>query len=773
MKFKDAGIVSSVIWNMRVADLPRGQNRAAMDRLFNGHPPLTEEERIQSGAHVNVNFLDAPKIASDARRTFQQAFLKGSGFFNVTLDGAPPHKAQTWSRTITKSINRILKDSKCYFEVLRSQFAQTVLHGIGPVWWSDGERWCPVSIGVGDIMVPSGTLLTMENAVYFAVYRQWTAAELRRMVSGPNVDPGWNTDEVNKAIAWVDSQVKQGNYGTVSYMNDWLRPENMEERWKENGMYYGTDVVPTVDAWDFYYFTEIDGVSGWRRCVVLDTAMTNEAFSNRSTPLPERNVIGEKQGQWLYYSDKCYADVMDQIVHFQFGDASAVGPFRYHTVRSVGWLLYSVCHLQNRLRCKLSDAMFESTLQYFRATNPDDHERILKVDLHNYGVVPEGLNFITPAERWQVNAPLIELGLSLNRQSMNEAAAQYREGREGGASVEKTATQVIAEVNAANALVSGLLLQAYKYATYQYREIARRFCIKNSRDPDVRAWRLKMLKDGIDEEWLDSERWIVEPEQVMGAGNKILQTAMADKLMAARPLYAPEAQQEILRIYTEVNSDDPEVARLLVPSDDSAPSFATHDADQSVASLLMGLTVRPRPGENQIQVVEAWMAAMAARIQVLQASGADANDIVGLQNLANNIDQRIQLIAQSDEDVARAKQYANDLKQLLAIVQELAATVGQQQPQQANPQDAAKAQAMLMQAQVKAQISQANASQKLQQRDEAHQLKLAQSQENHDASMLSQMQQDAIDIASADLKTAADIRRQGAKSAVDQITSTE
>jgi len=39
-------------------------------------------------------------------------------------------------------------------------------------------------------------------------------------------------------------------------------------------------------------------------------------------------------------------------VAFQFADLSAVAPFRYHSVRSLGWLLYAVINLQNRLRCK-------------------------------------------------------------------------------------------------------------------------------------------------------------------------------------------------------------------------------------------------------------------------------------------------------------------------------------------------------------------------------------------------------------------------------------
>jgi hypothetical protein len=38
-------------------------------------------------------------------------------------------------------------------------------------------------------------------------------------------------------------------------------------------------------------------------------------------------------------------------------------------------------------------------------------------------------------------------------------------------------------------------MQAYKYQQFEYREIFRRFCRANSRDPDVREFRVQCLKE--------------------------------------------------------------------------------------------------------------------------------------------------------------------------------------------------------------------------------------------------------------------------------------
>ena len=53
-------------------------------------------------------------------------------------------------------------------------------------------------------------------------------------------------------------------------------------------------------------------------------------------------------------------------MHVQFADGSVVPPFRWHSVRSLGYQLYALCHLLNWLRCRLSDAVFESMMWYFR-----------------------------------------------------------------------------------------------------------------------------------------------------------------------------------------------------------------------------------------------------------------------------------------------------------------------------------------------------------------------------------------------------------------------
>ena len=66
---------------------------------------------------------------------------------------------------------------------------------------------------------------------------------------------------------------------------------------------------------------------------------------------------------------------------------------------------------------------------------------------------------------------------------------------------------------------------SYTYQRFLYIEMVRRLCLKNSTDPMAREFRLGCLKDGIPEEMLDVNKWNIEPEQVIGGGNKTLQMA--------------------------------------------------------------------------------------------------------------------------------------------------------------------------------------------------------------------------------------------------------
>lgn len=724
MKYDDAQSVEMITYQLKESDWVRGQNRARINDLFNGAPPYSGKEVEENDIKINVNDLASARSGHAARSQFYNAFLRQDRFFSCRTDMGVKHKREEYATVVTSGISKPMKRSLPYFEKMRSTIALNVLHGIGPGAWEDRDKWCPDAMGIEDMLIPADTLLTMKNLPFFAVYRSYTAPELIRLTTGPKVDPGWNMDMVNMAVEWVDKEA--ASLMGTNWPEVWS-PERMTERKMDAG-YYAGDKVPTIDTFDFYFWSDEKKNAGWRRRIILDAWGTPDAAVS-SYKVTRRKGDPFERGQGFLYNpgDRKYANHLSELVSFQFADLSAVAPFRYHSVRSLGKLLYALCHLQNRLRCKFNEAIFEALMQYFRVASEDDMQRALKVEMINKGFIDPSIKPIPANERWQVNANLVELGLTENRNLIEESSAGYGPGPSFQKhQVEKTKFQAMAELQGMTAMVSAGLAQATAYQKFEYIEILRRFMRKDSRDPDVREFRTYCLKMGVPERLLIPEAWEVMPEQVMGGGNQTLQMAIAQQLLQMRPLYDPEPQREILRDITFAVTQDAARTKVYVPDGPKPTSNSVHDAQIALGAILAGRQVAPVSGQNHQEVIETWLVELARLIQEITQKGGvpeSPEQLKGLMNLAQHINQQIQILAQNPEEKQRVKQYGDVLgklgNELKAFGQRLAEKMqkaAQQNGNQVDPETQAKIQSMLILAKAKAQNTRESHAQRTAQR---------------------------------------------------------
>lgn len=756
---------------MRLADWPRAQNRARINNLANGWPPYSESEVAAQKLAVNYNDLSLSNIAHNARRQLSNALITPDPLFSVELDYGPAWRGREWGGLIQNELNKIIRDSLPYLEARRSQFAMLVLHGIAPSSWPDKYKWCPEADGVEDILVPSNTLLSLSNLPFVARFRQYTGRELWEMTHGPQVDPGWNVAVAEKAVKWVDAQARQ--LLSASWPETWS-PEKMAERIKQDGGLYSSDAIPTVDCFEFLYWNDDQKHAGWRKKVILDAwgepgvgGVGGIQINTRTAKQPGRyNQWNFDKSEFLYDSDDrrdpVFCDKLSQALHFQFADCSCVAPFRYHSVRSLGFLLYSICHLQNRLNCKFDESTFESLMQYFRVTNAADAERAWKVDLTDKKALPEGLQFVKRDERWEIDGNLVQMALTKNRQIMADNSASFTQDFDMEGGEQETATRTMAKINTSAALVSGMLSQAYNYQKFQYQEICRRFCIANSRDPDVNKFRLRALKAGVPEEALNIDRWNVTPVRIMGAGNKMLQGAIMDKIMLIYyPKLDPSAQRYFLRAGIAGLTDDYALAKQSVP-DQPVISDSIHDAQIAAGTMLMGLPVGLKEGVNHSEYVETLLTAMVAKVQQIGQRGGliTPDELTGLQNLAgetiqgqpvpgNGVTNHIKQIAEDEKPMhvkgvppdhtvkEKVKQYTDALAKLMNAVKGFAqrAQQAQQKQQKASggmdPETATKLQGQMMLNKAKADNTRESHAQRTAQRQIQWEQEMKQKAEDH------------------------------------------
>lgn len=772
--------IEFVTWSMRDADFPRSRRRALIDALANGVPPFTEKEVQENGISVNVNDLSAPRALHDARAQFNSAFMKPGAYFNCVTDAGAKHKRMGYGRTVTNLAAKTMKKSLSYFECHRSKWAMTVLHGIAPCVFQDADCVFPRPIGIDNVYVPGNTELVMDGLPFFPIYRQFTAPQLIRLAKGPVKDPAWNQELVDACLKWIDEQTLRlgGNYWP-----DYWQPEKWEERLKSDGACYATDSAPTVNVFDFYYWDDSKKQSGWRRKMILD------AWSMPSATGARTRLSGgpfDNKDQFLYNPEnRIWASDREHIITWQFADLSAVAPFHYHSVRSLGYLLYSVCHLQNRLRCKVNEAIFEQLMVLMRIKSQDDMQRALSVNLVNRGFVDESVDFIKAGDRYQVNAQLAQMGLMenanlINRNSSSFTAKTPSQSGDGGRP--PTATQWLGEEARVTQLVSAGLMQAYEYQKPEYREIFRRLTKKHSTDPDAQRFQAKCLKEGVPEKVLYTiDSWEIEPERVMGSGNKTLEMMVSDWLVNHIQMYEPDAQNRIKQIATLSVTDDAALTAMLVP-ERPATSSSVHDAQLAIGTLLVGQPMELKQNVSHVEYAQALIDALGVEIAKAQATGGvtDQAHIMGMMNLAgqsidgqpipgNGAANHIAIVAQDEQQKDIAKVLGDQLGKLMNEVKAFAQRFQEQQQAAAeqngglDAETQAKIQADLMMAEAKAANTRDSHAARTAQRQVAFEMeqerKNAETAANiarENARFTQELQQDAV-------KTVAEIETQKAK----------
>lgn len=733
MRFDNVALVEQILWDMRVSEQPRAADRAILLKTYNGNPPFDEATAEENHIQVNRSSLEGPNVLSQARKQWTNAFIKPTNFFTARPDCGPKHKQAQWSVIATKHANQLLKRDRRMVGHIRAEGANTLLFGVGPSMWKNRSVIIPTAIPVGSLLVPSETEIDdFDNLQYFAVFREWSATQLYEMTYGPRVDPGWNMDLVRAQLDYVRDELRKSpNALAYQYM-----PERIEELIKQDKGYFGSDATPTIDVWDFY-FRDDDLGGGWHRRVLLDWGVGPDSST---TMPPSRNGADEsgKGGGFLYSSGKRrYADSISQILFCQFGDCSPYAPFKYHSVRGLGWMLWGVCDLQDRLHCKFNEAIFEQLMWFFQTAGNQDLLRLKKANFEHMGIIPQGIRFLTPQERFTPNSELLNMAFARNQKLIADSATTYSQdyaSTQGGVKGERTATETMAIVNSSQALASSILEQAYTYSTFKYREMFRRLCLANNRDPMAREFRLRCLNDGIPPDMLTEEKWSIEPDRVLGGGNKTVQMATIGFLQQIRQNLPPEGQRVVDHLSVLYSTDQPGLAEEIAPIGENKPiSDSQLNAQNATQRLMAGLPyVLPRDAVHE-DFATVWLGDLAFTVNKVVESGGmtDPKELAGMANMVKHIAAVLEVMATNKNAREKVRKFQDVLGELTNHIKAFGQRLQQQMQAQAeqgggngqmDPKEMAKVQAMLMQAQTKAQIAERSAAARTRQKEVQFQL---------------------------------------------------
>ncbi len=646
--------VCEIVQDLKLADEIRAPNRALIQKQMNGESPYTAAQMAENKIDVSFNTKTGTNLLAQANRQWCNAFLKTARYFSVTLDDAPVDRGLEWSQIVTSEANKPLKRSREYYQLVRETGAGVMLTGIGAkVWAPFDDSWCPYFVAIEDLLIPTDTLVKMDQS-HFAVRRGMTYWELfsKTLAKGKNVDPGWNLKVVRDMLAAIkDQTVSQDQW-------DWTtNPEKTAELFKQDATYWQSDAVPKIRLWDFFSQDEESGE--WNLQIVPDENWT-ATYGTTNEPIA-----------FVYESTKPVADTLEKILHVQFGDGSVKAPFFYHSVRSLAWLLFDLCQVQDMATCRFVSKCFEDMLLLMKVQDPADRAAVDKIHFGlRYGLLPEGISFVKREERYQFDPELTQMLFSNLRQHMGESASSYTQDVDNASSKERTAYEVQTLLAHTSALLSSLLNNAYLQAEFEYREICRRLCNEKSRDKDAIAFRKRCIEQGVPAKWIDTERWTIKSEQVLGGGSRQLEIATSEKLMGIRPFLEPSSQQRVLHQYVLALSEDAGLANQLAPLKPNKITDSVFDAALSWGTLYSGVAMPIKENDSHREVAETLLRMLSMKIQ--QISQADnmgkPEDIAGLTTVASYIGQHLNLLAQDEAETQRVKQMNDVLSKLGNLV---------------------------------------------------------------------------------------------------------
>jgi hypothetical protein len=758
MNFESPNVILTEVQAMLQSNEKVMRNRTLINRLFNGEAPHTEEERRAENIKVNVNWLEATRIASSATNQVNAAFFKGGGLFSVNVDKGDARKRAQYSTTITKYINQELRRSRSYREARKSAHAQVVLHGPGPLVWRNKRSPLPEAVGVDDVLVPAGTLASMDNLDRFSIYQEMTWHELVKQTQGSVVDPGWNKGYVTALL----SKLFTTGVVPVFQGNRWQFPEKMHEDIKEGAGLSASSSLPKIGVFNFFYLDEDS--QKWCRKMVLDYGTIDEKKIKENDPL-------RKEPQFIYEKVD-YENDWSNLVHWYIGNCSNVAPYRYYSIRSIGYLLYGACMIQNKLRNRFTEHMFQSLLTLFRNVSDDNREKLGMIDLHNLGVMPDGVSMVPAQERHIVDWNLILMGLNQGRQLMSESAQSFVPDMTGDTTKQMTATETLVRQNTSVSLTSAVQSELSEQSEHEYREVCRRFCIKNNPDEMVKRFRENCKKDGVPDECFDVEAWEVIPSKSVGGGNKAVEMVSTQVLMQEMfPLADPDGQRLIARRRYLAITDNPDEALIVFPDAPQPPSDDVQYAQVAYAVLMLGQPFAKKEGVNHLAYAGMLMQMMNITLgQIQQAAGQPdgaaiaADKIVGLFNTAQHVQEEIKIIARVEHQVDKAKVMFKALVEMMTELTRTAnALMAKAQESQNNggvsPEVQAKIQGMMMKFQTENQIKQMQAMEKEQRNDLKFQNENLRRNAMVEADNQRKLLATSADIQAKDLTTAAEIAR--------------
>ena len=437
-RLKDVKAATELFDSLRRGDEGSAVNRTRVQAMFDGAAPYSEASLRNSGQafRCNLNFGEAEKFLESAMSAYVDLINSVETLVRVETSYGDPKQKVEWNRIMSEEYSfQLRKWPRFNYEYL-NLCNHFVGHGVGINYFEDERSWQWRSSGLGDILIPRQTRATEDALEVAAAVRQMTVNELYKFIENPEVaaDLGWNIESTRKAIlkAATDNPA----------VDDW---EKVQNEIKNNDLWSGAKAarVSVVHMW----VKEFNGT--------VSHFITLPSGDNKD---------------FLYKRTGRYKSIDEAFTFFTYGIGTNG---TYHSIRGLGYKVYSHIQVSNRIR---SQAIDNAMLAGAPMIQPDD-ERALENFAFNYfgpfAILPPNMKYVDKSSpnTAQTMMPVLQ-DLS---QLVQERAGQYSVSGALGKGDRKSQFEVAAHLEEAAKLNVTALNLFYNPWDRFHIEVARRF----------------------------------------------------------------------------------------------------------------------------------------------------------------------------------------------------------------------------------------------------------------------------------------------------------
>jgi hypothetical protein len=518
-RIRDAASLNAVVKRLVADDNESAKERANVQKMIDGEPPLSEESLVATGQEdrCNLNFGDG-KARVKAETAGYYDLTESVPTLAMLIPEIDPaldvSKRVGWGQIMSEEWHKILKDWPGFDATHQLNVQYMCSHGLGFLYFEDDCGWYWNAASLADFKLPRGCSL-IENKVDVALaLRTVTVGELFKWIKDvPETDTRWSVKEVRQAIlkaAGVDTQIN---------------PLGAWEQWAQQTK--NNDIFSSVTAKDSVKLAHV-----WVK-----------EFSGKVS-----QYLTLQDGSNMDFLFKCLNRFNSINECFNFFPYEIGTNGTLHSVRGLGTEIYPHVQVLNSLRCQTVDNAKLSGSLLLQPKQESDQEDLAIMFYNGAAIIPAGVT----VANGQLNnpsqgiLPIIQDMTLLMRRNTGETPSNQPEQQS-----DKTKFQVQSELTKESVIPAANMNLFYQPWKRHLQEVYRRFqskalTVKDECYASVKLYRDRCVARGVPKEILFVPTRVI-PVRSIGFGSPTARLLALDEFMQYFGSLDPIGQNNLLR----------------------------------------------------------------------------------------------------------------------------------------------------------------------------------------------------------------------------------